>query len=110
MKKGANLVWTSDPDAARRLRDSGNLEAIKDLPPEKQSIRVQLDRKRRAGKTVTLSSGFELSAASLAELTQRLKKKCGSGGTARESEIEIQGDHVTLILAELQKLGYKARG
>lgn len=110
MKKDGNLVWTSDPEAAKRLRDSGKLEAIRELPPEKQSVRVQLDRKRRAGKTVTVASGFEHSAASLAELAQRLKKKCGSGGTARESEIEIQGDHLALILAELQKLGYKARG
>jgi len=109
MKKDGNLVWTSDPEAAKRLRESGKLEANKELPVDKQSIRVQLDRKRRAGKTVTVVSGFELAQESLATLAQQLKKRCGSGGTARDSEIEIQGDHVATIRAELSKLGYKVR-
>lgn len=103
----SKLVWTSDPEEAKRLRDSGKLDAPHDVDPSKQTIRVTLDRKRRAGKTVTVASGFQHTLETLASVAQTLKKKCGSGGTAKDGEIEIQGDHVAKIIAELAKLGYK---
>jgi translation initiation factor 1 len=105
----SKLVWTSDPEAARRLRESGKLETPRDLEPAKQTIRVTLDRKRRAGKTVTVASGFEHTAEALAGVAQTLKKKCGSGGTAKEGEIEIQGDHAARVAEELRKLGYRVK-
>jgi translation initiation factor 1 (eIF-1/SUI1) len=76
------LVWTSDPEAAKRLREEGAIDARADQEPAKQTIRVVVDRKRRAGKSVTVASGFQLTAASLAELAAALKKRCGAGGTA----------------------------
>lgn len=105
----SKLVWTSDPEEAKRLRDSGELEPAKDVEPAKQTIRVTVDRKRRAGKTVTVASGFQHTPESLAALAATLKKKCGSGGTAKEGEIEIQGEHVARVATELQKLGYRVR-
>jgi translation initiation factor 1 len=103
------LVWTSDPEEAKRLRESGKLDAPKDAEPAKQTIRVTADRKRRAGKTVTIASGFQHTHEALAALAAALKKKCGSGGTAKDGEIEIQGDHVAKIAAELQTLGYRVK-
>jgi translation initiation factor 1 len=103
------LVWTSDPEAAKRLRDEGTLAPQADVAPPKQTIRVALDRKRRAGKSVTVAGGFELSDESLARLAATLKKKCGAGGTAKDGEIEIQGDHVARVAAELERLGYRVR-
>lgn len=103
------LVWTSDPEEAKRLRESGKLTPKSDAPQSSQTIRVTLDRKRRAGKSVTVASGFELSAESLAKLAAQLKKRCGSGGTAKENEIEIQGDHVATVGEELRKSGYRVR-
>ena len=105
----AKLVWTSDPEEARRLRDSGKLESSKDIDPEKQTVRVSLDRKRRAGKTVTVATGFQHTPEALSALGGTLKKKCGSGGTAKDGEIEIQGDHVARVAEELRKLGYRVK-
>ena len=105
----SKLVWTSDPEEAKRLRESGRIDAGRDSPAEKQTIRVTLDRKRRAGKTVTVAGGFQHSAESLAKLAQTLKKKCGSGGTAKDDEIEIQGDHVARVREELARLGYRVK-
>src|SRR5215212_3014106 len=99
------LVWTSDPEEARRLRESGKLEPRRDAEPAAQAIRVSIDRKRRAGKTVTLAAGFEQMPESLAKLAAQLKKRCGTGGTAKESEIELQGDHAEAVAAELTRLG-----
>lgn len=103
------LVWTSDPEEARRLRESGKLDDPKDVDPARQTIRVAVDRKRRAGKTVTVASGFQHTAETLSAIAGTLKKKCGSGGTAKDGEIEIQGDHVTKIADELRRLGYRVK-
>lgn len=105
----AKLVWTSDPEEARRLRESGKVEPHADTEPATQTIRVTVDRKRRAGKSVTVASGFEHSPESLTKLAALLKKRCGAGGTAKESEIEIQGDHLALIVEELRRMGYRTR-
>lgn len=105
----SKLVWTSDPEEAKRLRDTGKLTKRADADPAKQAIRVILDRKRRAGKSVTVANGFEHTGEALAALATALKKKCGSGGTAKDGEIEIQGDHVERVAAELQARGYRVR-
>ena len=105
----SKLVWTSDPEEAKRLRESGKLDAANDVEPSKQTIRVAVDKKRRAGKTVTVASGFEHTPESLQKLAGALKKKCGSGGTAKDAEIEIQGEHVARVSEELRKLGYRVK-
>jgi translation initiation factor 1 len=105
----AKLVWTSDPEEAKRLRESGKIDASRDVEPANQTIRVEIDRTARAGKTVTVASGFLHTPETLAKVAATLKKKCGSGGTAKDDAIEIQGDHVTRISAELQEMGYRVK-
>ena len=105
----SKLVWTSDPEEAKRLREEGKLEARADVDAAKQTIRVVLDRKRRAGKTVTVAGGFQHTPETLAGVAAALKKKCGAGGTARDGEIEIQGDHLAKVKGELERLGYRVR-
>ena len=109
MPADSKLVWTSDPEQAKRLREKGGSAPLSDTDPLKQTIRVALDRKRRAGKSVTVASGFELTPDTLAKLATTLKKRCGSGGTAKDSEIEIQGDHVDKVADELRKAGFKVK-
>ena len=106
----SRLVWTSDPEAVKRLRHDGAIDAAQvDQDPSKQSIRVVIDRKRRAGKSVTIASGFQLKTESLSELAAALRKRCGAGGTAGDGEIGIQGDHAARVAAELELLGYRVR-
>jgi translation initiation factor 1 len=109
MPRDTKLVWTSDPETARRLREEGKPAPAHDAEPAKQTIRVALDRKRRAGKTVTVATGFDHTPETLAKLAGQLKKRCGSGGTAKDGEIEIQGEHVDGVTRELEKLGYRVR-
>jgi translation initiation factor 1 len=82
---------------------------VPDLPPNQQQIRVQLSRKGRGGKTVTVISGFQHSADRLSALAKTLKNQCGTGGTVRENTIEIQGEHGPKLLEILLKLEYKAK-
>ena len=107
--KDSKLVWTSDPEAAKRLRESAPRDHVRDEEPASQTIRVVLDRKRRGGKAVTVANGFALTADSLAALATTLKKKCGAGGTVKDGEIEIQGEHLSLVGSELRKLGYRVK-
>jgi len=73
------------------------------------TVRVGREIKGRAGKGVTTVTGLPLSAADIDALAAQLKKRCGSGGTVRDSVIEIQGDHRDAIVAELIKRGWPAK-
>ena len=79
------------------------------LPPQQQQLRVGLDNSGRAGKTVTIVTGFVGGAADLDALAKMLKTKCGTGGSAKDGDILIQGDVRNKVLEILQKEGYKAR-
>ncbi|MBX9720577.1 MAG: translation initiation factor, partial [Candidatus Obscuribacterales bacterium] len=72
-------------------------------------IRISLERKGRGGKAVTTASGFTLEESKLEELLTSLKKLCGSGGTIKDGQIEIQGDQRVRLISELEKLGYKCK-
>ncbi|MBD2606626.1 translation initiation factor [Scytonema hofmannii FACHB-248] len=80
-----------------------------ELPPQQQNVRVQATRSGRKGKTVTVITGFQAKPETLADLVKQLKSQCGTGGTVKDNEIEIQGDHKQKILEILIKLGYKAK-
>lgn len=82
---------------------------IRELPPSQQNPRVQATRSGRKGKTVTVISGFQSKPETLQELVKQLKTQCGTGGTVKDNEIEIQGDHKQKILEILLQLGYKAK-
>jgi translation initiation factor 1 len=72
-------------------------------------IRIRREVKGRGGKTVTVASGFQLDDDGLGRLAAELKRRCGTGGSAKEGEILIQGDHRETLLAELKKKGMVAK-
>ncbi|MDB5079355.1 MAG: yciH [Chloroflexi bacterium] len=78
-------------------------------PPRQQTARIWRDSKRRRGKTVTVIGGLQHDPATFEDLLKTLKKSCGAGGTFKDGEIEIQGDHREAISAFFLKLGYKVK-
>ncbi len=72
-------------------------------------MRVRREVKGRRGKTVTTVSGVPLASDALRELAAELKRRCGSGGSAKDGVIEIQGDHRNTLVAELEDRGYTVK-
>lgn len=104
---GTRVVWSSDLGDQRKREE--NIRRVRSLPPGEQTAYLHRDSKGRGGKVVTLVKKLLLSEDDLKELAKRLKQVCGSGGTVKDGEIEIQGEHRDRIAAELRKLGYKVK-
>lgn len=105
-KKRDGVVYSTEPDF--RFTYQQNEEAAT-VPPKQQNLLVLLDKSMRAGKQVTLVKGFVGTSSDLEQLGKLLKSKCGVGGSAKDGEIIIQGDHRDKIVLLLQKEGYKAK-
>ncbi len=99
------VVFSTNPDFDFAF---DNDEVAETLPPEKQKLKIQLDKKARAGKQVTLITGFVGNDDDLEILAKKLKNLCGCGGSAKDGEILIQGDVRDKVLTWLVTQGYKA--
>jgi len=106
-KHEARTVWTSNQGDLRKNESSSR--RVTSLPPNQQTVYLHRDSKGRGGKTVTLVKKLILSEEDLRQLATRLKQICGSGGTIKDGEIEIQGEHCEKIAEALIKLGYKVK-
>lgn len=105
-KDRLGMVYSTDPDFAYTTAREAEPET---LAPAQQQLRVWLDRKQRAGKVVTLVRGFVGTESDLAALARLLKNRCGVGGSAKEGEIIIQGDHRDRVVDLLTREGYKCK-
>ena len=101
-----NIVWSTNPDY--RYEYEGKREKAT-LPPAQQDLRVRPDRKQRAGKTVTLITGFVGKYDDQEALLRKLKAHCACGGTCKDGEMLLQGNFVTKAAEFLKKEGYRLK-
>jgi translation initiation factor 1 len=97
------FVYSTDPG----FRFEEENQAVETAPPAQQKLTIRLDSKQRGGKTVTLIEGFSGKDEDLQILGKQLKNHCGTGGSAKDNEIIVQGDQRDKVLLYLQKNGYK---
>ena len=105
-KKRLGVVFSTNPDFNYEEETEEQQET---LEPSKQNLIVSIDRKGRAGKQVTLVTGFIGTDDDLADLGRALKVKCGVGGSAKDGEITIQGDFRDRVVTLLKDMGYRAK-
>jgi len=96
------FVYSTDPN----FHFEATNENIETLSPAQQKLKIRLDTKHRGGKAVTLIEGFIGNDEDLQELGKKLKTFCGTGGSAKDGEIIIQGDQREKVLQWLVKNGY----
>jgi translation initiation factor 1 len=97
------FVYSTDPN----FQFSPENESTETMPPAQQKLRVRLDTKHRAGKAVTLITGFIGTNEDLEELGKKLKNFCGTGGSVKDGEAIVQGDQRDKVMQWLLKNGYK---
>lgn len=97
------FVFSTDPD----FKFEKEPDPTETLLPAQQKLKVRLETKHRAGKAVTLVEGFIGKEEDLEDLGKKLKSFCGTGGSAKDGEIIIQGDQREKVMQWFAKNGYK---
>lgn len=97
------FVYSTDPNFSFEEEQT----TAETLLPAQQKLKVKLDTKHRAGKAVTLVEGFVGREDDLEDLGKKLKSFCGTGGSAKNGEIIVQGDQREKVFQWLLKNGYK---
>lgn len=101
--KRRGIVFSTDPDFNYQFEGE---EETNEAPASQQKLRVSLDRKKRKGKEVTLVTGYMGPEDNLKDLGKLLKTKCGVGGSVKDGEILLQGDHRDKVVQILKDKGY----
>lgn len=97
------FVYSTDPS----FNFEQEKEQVQTLEPGQQKLKVRLETKHRGGKAVTLVEGFAGTAEDMEELGKKLKNFCGTGGSAKDGEIIVQGDQRDKVMQWLTKNGFK---
>ena len=98
----SKLVYSTDMG---RIKEETQQEA----PAGDGNVRVRPEKKGRGGKVVTVISGLPLTGNDLKGYAKKLKKRCGGGGAVKDGNVELQGDHVDVMVEALKKDGYDAK-
>lgn len=98
------FVYSTNPD----FRPEESEDSEETSSPKSQDLRIFLDR-LGGNKVVSRVSGFIGKDSDLQSLGKLLKQKCGVGGTVKDGEILLQGDHRDKLLVILQKEGIRAK-
>ena len=105
-KNAIGVVYSTNPDYEYQYDEEPEATT---LAPAQQKLRVTLDRHHRCGKTVTLVTGFFGTDDDLQKLGKVLKSKCGVGGSAKDGEIIVQGEHLEKVRQILAQSGYQVK-
>ena len=107
-KNNSRTVYSTERDNPRKDSPDKPSSIISQSPSD-QKVTVRIDRKGRGGKSVTVIDGLQMSAKDMNGLLKKLKGKLGTGGTLKDSSLEIQGERCENVIAALEKMGYRPK-
>lgn len=107
------LVYSDDPNFKKRCPKCSKYPCAcpkaRDLKPSEHTLKVRLEKNGRGGKVVTVVFELPANEEYFSDLAKKLKAQCGSGGSFKNSMIEIQGDHREKVKTFLEKTGFKVK-
>lgn len=106
-REETNLLWSDEEGDLRKKKGRGQPSTA--IIPNEIDLKIQLEKNKRGGKTVSVIMSLPYNPKYFQKLTKDLKKICGTGGSFKESSIEIQGDHRDKLKVYLEKLGFKVK-
>lgn len=115
MEFNRRLVYSTDPEANQRCPRCRELLVNCTCPsaeavPANLTVKLRLEKGGRGGKSVTVLYDLPRNPTFLKELATKLKKACGTGGTAKESAVEMQGDCRDRLRQLLPTMGFRVKG
>ena len=105
-------VYSTESDVPRKdpLHGASDREVLQpSVAATQQRVCVRLDKKGRAGKSVTLIASSQMTSKERETLLKQLKTRFGAGGSVKDAVIEIQGDHRDGVISVLEGLGYRPK-
>jgi translation initiation factor 1 len=113
-RNGARLVYSTDtgrlcPDCGRPAAEC-RCGRRDDAVPARIVAKLRIEKKGRGGKTVTVVDGLPRNDAFLTELSQQLKRACGTGGSVQDGAVELQGDQRDRARQLLRTRGFTVKG
>jgi translation initiation factor 1 len=106
--ENSRLVYSTEKAIPRKEKSAEKVLQA-NVRPAQQKVTVRLDRKARGGKSVTVIEGLQMLQKEREELLKQLKARLGTGGTVKDTFLEIQGDHRDALMAALEKIGYRPK-
>ena len=106
--ENSKLVYSTDRPVPSK-DEPNKKNDYQGLSPAQQKVTVRHDRKHRGGKSVTVVDGIQMQQNEMKSLLKQLKAKLGTGGAVKDSAIEIQGEHCNVVMAALEKMGYRQK-
>lgn len=104
----SKLVYSTDHPVPRKEGPAEKV-VVPGSRPVQQHLTVRLDRKGRGGKSVTIIEGLQMQLKEKEALLKQLKASLGTGGTLKDTAIEIQGDHRDPLMTTLEKMGHRPK-
>ncbi len=113
-KRPSRLVYSSEsavcPKCGWPSRECKCSASFDEAVPTKVVAKLRVEKSGRGGKTVTVIDGLPRNPKFVKALAGELKKACGTGGKAGDSQVEIQGDQRAVIRPLLQERGWTVKG
>ncbi len=114
MSDDFKLVYCDDGKGGNLLDKKGNAKNGKktfvEVNPNDHCLKLRIEKKGRGGKTVSVIDELPHNPEYFKTILKELKRYCGTGGTLKDSQIEMQGVQLDKIRTFLEKKGFKVKG
>jgi len=104
------LIYSSDGSGENLVKKNKKKKSYDVVVPSETTLKLRIEKKGRGGKTVSIVYELPENPDYFKKLAKALKAYCGTGGSLKESHIEVQGEQLDKIRKFLEKKGFKVKG